>query len=131
MLCFVIRDELNGRHWKVKYFADLLGVQVGVVSRWLHTNPEKRMTPMPSTVIQIADLLGIDRMQALRDAGYLPHMDLERPDSPHADQIEAANRRLQRILADMPEQHWPIAAYLLGTFLDQLWQLVGRTDPLS
>jgi transcriptional regulator with XRE-family HTH domain len=61
------------------------------VSRWF--NGEDR--PEPNTVVQIADVLGIDRLELLREVGYLP----AEGDLAGARQLPTLNPRLASLLA--------------------------------
>lgn len=108
-----------------------LGVRYGVASRWVSEDPQARVVPVPTTLVQIAELLDIDVYDAFRHAGYLPRVNQDGSGLPHEAEMQALMRRFRRILRAIPPSQWAVAAVVMGVQLDQLQILLARLEELA
>lgn len=77
--------------------------------------------------MQIAEVLGWKVEDVFRAAGYLPPME-QLPTVAHEEEIQAAMRRVQRVLNRVPEDEWPIAYQITLAYLDGLQNILNRLD---
>lgn len=125
----VIREELAAKRWSLTHLAETLGVRLGVVSRWVAEDEDKRVVPLPNMVVQIAQALGLDTIEAFRLAGYLPQVEDPALESvPHEKDIRAMQRRLGRMLKSIPPDEWPRCSEIVTAYMDGLQLLLSRLD---
>lgn len=106
--------------------AEAFGVRFGVASRWVAEDEAKRVVPMPTTLVRIADYFGLNRVEVFMRAGLLPALDDENP-TPQGEDIERLQRRLRRILKATPATSWPATLVLAEAVLDHLAVLLSKT----
>ena len=120
----VLREELEARKWGVRDLSAKLGVQYGVASRWVSKDPRTRVVPVPTTLLEIADLFDLNVFDVFQHAGYLPTVE---PDSnPNRDEIDRLIRRFRRTIRGIPASEWPLASEVIGLQLDQLQAILDR-----
>jgi transcriptional regulator with XRE-family HTH domain len=125
----ILREELTARNWGVRQLSDALNVRFGVASRWLSENADKRVVPLPPTLVQIAEVLDLDVYNLFQHAGYVPAVKpRDGQQHPHEDEIQVMLRRLQRTLRNIPEHHWGWAASVVSLDLDQLQVLLAHLE---
>jgi len=128
-LHLVLRQELDARHWTRRYFAQLLETRESTVGRWLSTNPATRKTPLPSTVLQMAEILEMDAIELLRAAGHLPMAEPSRPQHPRRLEIRARKRRFARIMESVDLSRFGEAMDWADILLDGLQAMSARLEP--
>lgn len=81
-----------------------IGSHPTTVSRW-RTGEDR---PRPDAVARLADILGVDRMALLRDAGYAD-LDGARTDAPDPleQYIREGARQMHELLDGIPRVYWP------------------------
>lgn len=126
-----IREAMTARNWSSTQLADILGVKLGVVSRWLTLVECKRVVPLPQTCVQIAEVFDLDAVEVFRLAGYLPLVDEvpTYPSHPHEQEIRVLKRRYTRILESIPEDAWSAAYAVARAHLDGLPLLLNAVEP--
>lgn len=103
-----LRDFLDdwrlSRRWSVQRFADEVGVHQSLVSKWLHPDPKRRVTPSTARLQRIAEVIGVPYRQ-LRD---LAEGDRQ-PETAAAiarSELDTRLLRLGAMLARYPRPFW-------------------------
>jgi transcriptional regulator with XRE-family HTH domain len=83
-----MREEMRRREWRQADFARAVGVDVSLVSRWLHGR-----RPDPASLERVAAGLGVDLDALLTLAGHRPRS--SRDDDPHVATLVAKVRQIR------------------------------------
>lgn len=107
-----LRDFLDdwrvAKGWSIQRFADEIGVHQSLASKWLHPNPERRVTPRGKRLRRIAQVIGVP-YERLRD---LAEIDEETPNVAHVaeaavqSELDARLARLRTTLSRYPRAVW-------------------------
>lgn len=104
-----LRQELAQRHWRQADFARATGVDVSMVSRWLHGR-----RPDPASLERVAHTLGLDLDGLLAMAGYRQR---QQDDDP----------RVATLVAKVRQVEWTVERFLImDALLDDLRQRSRR-----
>lgn len=129
ILHVVVREELVTRQWSLSHLADTLGVRLGVVSRWLSDDEDKRVVPLPNACVQLAETLGLDVIEVFRLAGYLPmEVNHQSATHEHEAEIRTMQRLLGRMLKSIPPEGWALAYPITVAYIDGLQLILNRLD---
>lgn len=129
-----LRHELAARGWGVSQLAAALGVRFGVAARWVSEKPCKRVVPKPETLVRIAHTLDLDAYEVFRQAGYLPALDSPNSafnEHPHEQEIRFLMQRFRRLVRNIPESEWAVAAVILSTQLENIQVLLDRIESIG
>jgi len=118
------------RDMGVTQLAEAFGVRFGVAARWVAEDEARRVVPMPSTLVKLADYFDLDVVEVFRHAGFLPALD-EKPDTPQDRDIRRLKRRLRYMLTETPPTSWPAAAIIAEAVLDHLAVLLSKLDQVE
>lgn len=118
------------RDMGVTQLAEAFGVRFGVASRWVADDEARRVVPMPSTLVKLADYFDLDVVEVFRRAGFLPTVD-EKPDTPQERDINRLQRRLRYMLSETPPASWGAAAIVAEAVLDHLAVLLSKLDHID
>lgn len=104
-----LRQELTQRGWRQADFARATGVDVSMISRWLHGR-----RPDPASLERVAETLGLDQDALLAQAGY-------RQPPRHDDP------RIATLVAKVRQVEWTPERFLIvDALLDDLRQRSRR-----
>jgi transcriptional regulator with XRE-family HTH domain len=105
-----MREEMRRREWRQADFARAVGIDVSMISRWLHGR-----RPDPMSLERVATALGADLDSLLTLAGH-------RPRSPRDD-----DPRVASLVAKLRQVRWTPERFLIvDALLDDLRQRSSR-----
>lgn len=93
----------EGRGWSIQRLADELHVSQSLVSKWLHTDPRRRVRPNRPTLRRIAVLTSASRLDLMRMAGYVEDEDLVDQPAPLDPDLVLLNATWPRLAESVRE----------------------------
>lgn len=123
----LIRDQLDLRGMSIRELAKACGTTTTVVSRWVTSDPQRRVIPESRGCVQLARALDLPVVEVLVAAGRIPPPD-GRPHHPYEAEIKRLTLALDLALRRMPLTHFRVVYRIVA---GQVRSLTTTADDLT